>query len=141
MSASTIVVPSTATLNNGAPIGTHLRTIATAAAADIARHTPAAAGTALTDADATIAVAAGKWRKMPAATLSANRAITLGTTGAVADDQIQVTRLDVGAFTLAFVNGGAGAGTLYTMPVSKLAHAVFQFDGTNWALRSFGLGS
>lgn len=95
--------------------------------------------TALTDADATVQIGGGAWRRMPAATLSANRAITLGTTGAKAGDQIEFTRLDVGAFTLAFINGGAGAGTLYTMAVSVKGYARFQFDGTNWALRAFGV--
>lgn len=98
------------------------------------------AGANLADADATITKAQGSWRKLPAATLSANRAVTLGTTGANPGDQITVTRLDLTAFTLAFINGGAGAGTLYTMPVSKLGWAKFQFDGTNWALREFGVG-
>lgn len=97
-----------------------------------------AAGADLTDADATIAVAAGYWRKMPAATLSANRAITLGTTGAAAGDQITITRLDATANTLAVINGGAGAGTLVTLPASKVAFARFQYDGTNWALREVG---
>jgi hypothetical protein len=96
------------------------------------------AGANLTDAAVTIQRSQGMWRKMPAATLTANRIVTLGTTGAVAGDQIEVTRLDLGAFTLAFLNGGAGAGTLYTMIASKLGWAKFQFDGTNWALRAFG---
>lgn len=98
----------------------------------------APAGTDLTDAPATITVAQGSWRKMPAATLSATRAFTLGTTGAVAGDQIEITRLDTTANTMTVVNGGVGAGTLFTFPVSKIGSARFQFDGTNWALRTVG---
>lgn len=97
------------------------------------------AGAALADTSPTVTVAQGQWRVQPAASLTANRSITLGTAGAAAGDQIEFTRLDLGAFTLAFINGGAGAGTLFTMAVSKLGYARFQFDGTNWALRSFGV--
>jgi hypothetical protein len=98
-----------------------------------------AAGAALTDADATITLAQGRWRVLPAAVpLTVNRVITLSATGGVAGDQITVTRLGVGAFTLAFVNGGAGAGTLLTLPVGIIGFAKFQFDGTNWAVRETG---
>lgn len=97
-----------------------------------------AKGTNLTDASVTIQVTQGPWRALPAATLSANRSITLGTTGAFAGDKITITRLDVTAFTLAIVNGGVGAGTLITYPVSKLGSGIFQFDGTNWALKTLG---
>lgn len=99
-----------------------------------------AKGTDLANEDKTLTVAGGNWYVMPAATLSANdRTITLGTSGAVAGDQIEVTRLDTVAHTLTFVNGGVGAGTLYVMANSKIGYAKFQFDGTNWALRSFGV--
>lgn len=98
-----------------------------------------AAGTAIGDADGNIAIAGGKWRVL--ATLSGNRSYTLQTTGAVAGDQITVTRTSTAANTAAFINGGPGAGTLLTMPNSKVAFAKFQFDGTNWALREVGVGS
>lgn len=93
-------------------------------------------GTDLTDADATLLVGGKAWRTLPAATLTASRTLTLGTTNAAAGDPLTVTRLDVGAYTVAFVNGGAGAGTLITMPVSSRYFATFYFDGTNWRLRS-----
>lgn len=99
----------------------------------------AAAGTNLTDADETVAVADGLWRKLP--TLTGNRSKTLDPTGAAAGDQLTVTRTSTAANTCAFVNGGPGAGTLLTMPASKVAFAKFQFDGTNWALREVGVGS
>lgn len=102
-------------------------------------RTHEAAGANLGDADATIQIGAGTWRKLPASTLSANRNLTLGTTGAVAGDQITITRLDATANTFAIINGGAGAGTLFTMPASKVNFVVCQFDGTNWFLRQMGV--
>lgn len=99
----------------------------------------AAAGADLADADATIQIGDGAWRKMP--TLTANRSVTLGTTGAAAGDQITITRTSTAAFTLAVVNGGAGAGTLHTLPASKAGSIKCQFDGTNWAMREVGVGS
>lgn len=106
----------------------------------IERETKAAKGTDLTNADATIQISAGRWRVLPAATLSANRVLTLGTTGAVAGDTFEITRLDTTAFTYAIANGGGGGGTLITFPVSKTACARCRYDGTNWALRLFGIG-
>lgn len=101
------------------------------------RVTDGAAGTDLTDtATQTIQSSQGDWRKLPV--LGQGGTLTLGTTAAVAGDQITITRTDVSAFTYAIVNGGAGAGTLLTMPVSKICSAKFQFDGTNWALRDLG---
>lgn len=73
---------------------------------------------------------------LPAATLSANRTVTINTDSAVTDEVITIVRLDVTANTLAIVNGGAGAGTLYTFPASKKRVSSFIFDGTNWALAS-----
>ncbi len=93
-----------------------------------------AMGAALTDASPTINIGDGGRRVLPASTLSANRTITLGTTSAVLGNVIEITRLDVGAFTVAVVNGGAGAGTLMTFAVSAREYASFRFDGTNWQL-------
>lgn len=97
----------------------------------------AAAGANLTDtATQTIQITGGTWRKLP--TLGQGGTLTLGTVGAVAGDQIEITRTDTSAFTYAVVNGGTGAGTLLTFPASKIGSAKFQFDGTDWALRSVG---
>jgi hypothetical protein len=92
-------------------------------------------GSDLGDGNATIYVSGKRWRRLPAATLTGNSTLTLGTTGAREGHTIEVTRLDVGAYTYAIVNGGAGAGTLCTMPVSARAWAYFYFDGTNWLHR------
>ncbi len=64
--------------------------------------------------------------------------LTLGATGAVAGDLFRLIRTSTSAQTYAVVNGGPGAGTLITLPVSKIACAQFIFDGTNWQLDLFG---
>jgi len=97
-----------------------------------------APGASLTDAAATILVSAGKWRVLPAATLSAARVLTLGTTGAVAGDIITVTRLDVTANTYTIANGGGGGGNVVVFPVSKQSFADCYFDGTNWSAKKLG---
>lgn len=91
----------------------------------------------LGDVNTSIAVGGGRWRKASTA-LTASRSHTLATTGAAAGDQIEITRTDNAAFTCLIINGGPGAGTLVTLPASKASWARFQFDGTNWALRSLG---
>lgn len=83
----------------------------------------------------TLLVSGGPWRVLPATTLSANLVLTLGTTGAQEGDRFELTRLDVGAYTVTVNNGGAGAGTLCVMPVSSRARLVAYFDGTNWIHR------
>jgi hypothetical protein len=93
-----------------------------------------AMGASLADEDATITVAQGQRRAMPASTMSANRSLTLSDSGAVAGDTIELARLDTTAFTLAVINGGAGAGTLITMPVSVGLYTKYTFGGTNWTL-------
>ena len=81
---------------------------------------------------ATLTVGGKPRRRIAVGALSANATLTLSTTGAVAGDWIAVTRLDVGAWTVALVNGGPAAGTLATMPVSARAYVRAYFDGTNW---------
>lgn len=111
----------------------------TASKSDHAHADPnrAAAGSNLTDASSqTLSTPGTGWRVIP--TLSQNGALTLGTTGAVAGDQLTITRTSTSAFTYAIVNGGGGGGTLVTMPASKQNFALIQFDGTNWALRQCG---
>ena len=93
-----------------------------------------AMGAALTDVDQTLVIGDGGRRILPDATLTDNRTKTLGTSGAVAGDVIEIARLDTEAFTMPIVNGGPGAGTLLTFPVSTMLYGCFKFDGTNWAL-------
>ena len=50
-----------------------------------------------------------------------------------------LTLLSTEAHTLAIVNGGSAGGTLYTFPGNSVGHAVFQWSGTDWELRTMGL--
>ena len=96
-------------------------------------------GANLTNADETLTVGGNFFRVLPAATpLTASRTKTLSTTNAAAGDVIHITRLGLGAFTMLIVNGGPGAGTLFTLPVSQAWFAEAYFDGTNWAVYAAG---
>jgi hypothetical protein len=108
------------------------------AGATVSSKTATPAGTDLTDtATQTIQISGGSWRKLPL--LGQGGALTLSAVGAAAGDQITITRSDTHAFTYDIINGGPGAGTLFTMPVSKAAFVDVQFDGTNWALKKFAV--
>lgn len=74
----------------------------------------------------------GRVSRYLAAALGGATTTTLGTTGAVKGDFMRIVRTDTSANTLAVVNGGAGAGTLATLPVSKVGVIEAWFDGTNW---------
>jgi hypothetical protein len=91
-------------------------------------------GTALTDADQTLTVAGGNDYTQNTA-LTASRTKTLGTTGSPETGEvITIKRFTTAAFTMPIVNGGAGAGTLYTFPSAGKRVADFRYDGTNWVL-------
>lgn len=96
-------------------------------------------GADLTASTATLTVGGKRWRRIPAATLTGNQTIALSTTNAAAGDWIQVTRADVGAYTVALTNSGPAAGTVVTLPVSAKSWALVYFDGTNWLHRASGL--
>jgi hypothetical protein len=97
-------------------------------------------GTALTDtATTTIQRVGRRSHYLLAGTMSQGETITLGTTGALAGDVITITRTSTSAQTAAIVNGGAGAGTLFTMPASKVNFVDARFDGTNWILYRAGV--
>lgn len=100
-------------------------------------------GDDLTNASATIAISGGRWRVLPAATLSADRVLTIDDLGAVAGDEILVTRNDATAYKLTLNNGGAGAGTIAVMPAGLRAWCLTRFDGTNWihAASALALGT
>ena len=98
------------------------------------------AGTALTDADTTIAPGTDKASEytLPAATLSANRVLTLGVTGSPATSLlVQVTRRDLAAHTYT-VKDDAGT-TLLTFASAPTAPqgASFTFNGTHFVLAQF----
>lgn len=96
-------------------------------------------GTALTDVAATTVQRVGRRTSyLLAGTMSQGETITLGTTGAQKGDMIRIIRTSTSAQTAAIVNGGAGAGTLVTLPASKVNFAEAQFDGTNWLFQACG---
>lgn len=96
-------------------------------------------GTALTDVAATTVQRTGRRSSyLLAGTMSQGETITLGTTGAQKGDMIRIIRTSTSAQTAAIVNGGAGAGTLVTLPASKVNFAEAQFDGTNWLFQACG---
>jgi hypothetical protein len=97
------------------------------------------AGADLTNSNVTITVAQGRWRKLPASTLSGNHTCTLSTVGAIAGDEIEITRYDLTANTYAIIDGGSGTPTLITLAASKLGYVRARFDGANWILKSFGV--
>lgn len=91
----------------------------------------------LTDASTTKNISDGAQQVLPAATLTTNRTLTLGTSGSpITDDTIVVVRLDATANTYAIANGGAGGGTLFTFPASVKGMMAFKYDGTNWVKAS-----
>lgn len=92
-------------------------------------------GDDLVAGNATILIGGGRWRVLPVATLTANATLTLGTANARAGHTIEITRLDLTAYTYAIANGGPGAGTLVTFPVSAGAYFKASFNGTNWVKR------
>jgi hypothetical protein len=98
-------------------------------------------GSDLTNASATLQPGNGSWSVLPAATLTANRTLTLGTTNAREGYTRTITRLDTTAYTYTIVNGGTGAGTLTVFPRSVVGSAVFVFDGTNWILQHVSGGT
>ncbi len=66
-----------------------------------------------------------------ATTLTADRAITLSTTGAVNGDRFRIVRTGLGAFTL-------DVGGLKTIPSATAAWVDVEFDGTAWRLTGYG---
>jgi phage-related tail fiber protein len=113
----------------------------TASKSDHAHADPnrAVKGTDLTNtATQTIATPGTGWRVLP--TLGQGGALTVGVTGAVAGDQLDIVRTDASAFTYDIIDGGPGTPTLIQLPASKKMCVKLQFDGTNWKLRFFGAG-
>lgn len=102
-------------------------------------------GAALGDANSNIDFTLSKRVILPSVPLTANRTYTVlsaanSAQGAAAlfplfaGARREITRLDVAAFTAAFVNGGGGAGTMATLVASKVGYVLVEWDGTNWNL-------
>ncbi len=133
------VAPAGVKLRNGAAAGQELLWDGTAWQL-IGRKT----GTALGDASVTVQFTTAAQYIWPAATnTTAARNITLGTTGLAAGPNAGVGAI-INVFLLrasyanaiAFINGGAGAGTLFTLPAvgADPVAVSFFYDGTNWSL-------
>lgn len=90
-------------------------------------------GADLPNSDTTIQPADKDWAVLPAATLTGNHSVTLGTENARADYEHTITRRDSSAYTYAVVNGGEDGGTIFTF--TSVGGATFAFDGTNWGLK------
>jgi len=87
----------------------------------------------LADANATITVAAGAQYVMADGTMTANRVITLGTSGSpLTGEMIAILRRDTGAYTLTVNDDAASA--LVVLPASRRYAAYFRFDGTHYVL-------
>ncbi len=93
---------------------------------------------ALTDASPTIQIGSGTWRTLPASTLTQDRTLTIGTTGAVAGSRMRIVRLDLTAFHYTIVDGGSGTPTLAVLPAGRVSFIVLEFDGTNWQILDLG---
>ena len=66
-----------------------------------------------------------------ATTLTANRTVTLSTTGAANGDAFRIVRTGLGLFTL-------DVGGLKTIPIATAAFADVEFDGSAWRLTGYG---
>lgn len=93
-------------------------------------------GTNLTDTASQNAEVIASKTRFTFPTMSQNSTVTLVTTNAVAGDEITISRTDATAHTLTITNGGAGAGNLAVLVVSKVGFCKGWFDGTNWNLDS-----
>lgn len=108
-------------------VGTSAGTVAAGDDARFANAKPTYA-TVATDADFTITRAASFNYVRHTGTLTANRAVTLDTTGAVAGDMVTLTRTGIGIFTLTFAGKA--------LALNNWATAVF--DGSAWYLAADG---
>lgn len=106
------------------------------------------AGQTLTDANVTVSLngagasggftAGGNWYDLPAATLSANRSVTLLTGGALPGDTIRITRFDATAHTYTVLDDLSA--TLAVLPASQKGFVDAQFNGTHWVFIAGGAG-
>jgi hypothetical protein len=84
------------------------------------------------DADVTLVVGTALPYQRYATVLTANRTVTLDTTGAVNGDSFRVIRTGLGAFTL-------DVGGLKTIASATAAFVDVSFDGTAWILTGYGV--
>ena len=83
------------------------------------------------DANVTLAIGLDATIQRFATTLTANRTVTLPTSGMIRGDRFRIVRTGLGAFTLA-------VGALKTIPSATAAFVEVMYDGTNWVLIGYG---
>jgi hypothetical protein len=84
------------------------------------------------DTSQTITVGVDNQIQRWATTLTANRTVTLSTTGAANGDSFRVVRTGLGAFTL-------DVGGLKTIPSGTAAFVDVTYDGSAWRLTGYGV--
>lgn len=99
------------------------------------RHIPGYA--ARGDASAVLTPGADAVFQHVTAALTADRVLTLSTTGAVAGDLFEIRRSGGGAFALAIVNGGPAGGTLRGGGAGVAFTGRYVFTGSNWIELSY----
>jgi len=82
------------------------------------------------DSDTTLTVGTDNATQCYTTTLTANRTVTLDTTGAIEGNQFIVTRTDGAAYTL-------NIGGLQTIPASVDAIVTVEYNGVAWTLFSY----
>jgi hypothetical protein len=92
-----------------------------------------------TDISATGPVVIGGGTIYEIGSLAGNIVLTFGTTGAVEGHEITLVRTGTTAHTVQCINGGAGAGTMCTLPASTAGVATFVYVNANWRLKHVSL--
>ena len=134
--ATLATTPTAANITDASAVGRSMLTAATAVlqAEGLGSEIPTA-GTNLGDANATLTIAGGAQYILPAATLTANRVITLGVTGSpITTDTIVILRRGTEAFTLTVQDDAATL--LVVMPASTRMAAYFRYNGTHFVATS-----
>jgi hypothetical protein len=101
-----------------------------------------AQGSNLTDTNATINPGSDldSQYTLPAATLSTNRTLTIGTTGTpVTGLLVRIVRVDATGNTYAVINGGTNGGTVFTFAASptKIQAITVYYNGVDYVLVGF----
>lgn len=86
--------------------------------------------TSVGDADTTLTVGTDDLIQIYSTDLTANRTVTLDTTGAMEGDQFIVQRTDSGAYDL-------DVGGLQTIPSGVTGQVTVEFNGTAWKLKNY----
>ena len=88
-------------------------------------------GSDVGDANVTLTVGSSNPIQQYATTLTANRTVTLDTTGAINGDTFRIVRTGLGAFTI-------DVGGLKTLPSATAAWCDVSYTGSAWMLTAYG---